>query len=377
MKFSLSHPLRLVVEASVPYLRGIIDSVAEVTYLPSDDFSSKNIQSADALIIRSITKCTPDLLRGTNVKLITTATAGFDHIDRNYCEANGILWRNSPGCNATAVAQYVMSSLCRLALRDHFSLKEMTLGIIGVGHVGKELLRLSTAYGMKVLLCDPPRAAAEQDDSFLSLEQLAQECDILSFHVPLTKDEPYPTYHMINDLLLDKCKDKRPILINACRGAVADTKALIQGIQKSYLRALVVDCWEGEPDINTSLLAITDIATPHIAGFSADGKANGARMCVEAISEIFDIDFPLLPTLSPPAPDKPLIDLTEYTGNRIEQALLRAFDPMIPDHLLRKDPKQFEQLRKNYHYPREMKAFTVKGATDIERTILQKMDFNA
>ncbi|ATR92695.1 4-phosphoerythronate dehydrogenase PdxB [Porphyromonas gingivalis] len=375
MLSSPSGPLKIVAEASVPYLRGIVDPVAAITYLHSDCFSPDTIRHARVLIVRSITKCTPALLQGTDVRLITTATAGFDHIDREYCESHGILWRNSPGCNATAVAQYVMCCLCRLALREGFSLKEKVMGIVGVGHVGGELKRLASAYGMEFLLCDPPRSEAEQDNSFLPLSRLAEQCDIISFHVPLTHEGPHATYHLIDEAFLRSCADKRPILINACRGAVANTQALIRAVKSGWLQALVIDCWEGEPDIDLSLLDLADIASPHIAGFSADGKANGARMCLEAITEVFGLEFPLLHTLAPPPPTHPIIDLSLFPDHRIERALLHTFDPLVPDRSLRASPKTFEEQRKAYPHPREMKAFTVVGATTEEAKILRGMDF--
>lgn len=372
---TLSRPLRIVAEASVPYLRGIVDQVADVTYLPSDQFTAENIRHADALIIRSITRCTPELLQGTQVKLITTATAGFDHIDTAYCDAQGILWRNSPGCNATAVAQYVMCSLSRLALRDDYSLTDKVMGIVGVGHVGREVQRLASAMGMHLLLCDPPRAEREGDASFLSLNQLAEACNILTFHVPLTREGAHPTYHLIDDSLLAVCAAKRPVLINACRGAVADTAALCRAVDDGRLSSLVVDCWEGEPHISLPLLTRADIATPHIAGFSADGKANGARMCLDAISEVYGVEFPGLSSMSPPLPQQPLISISQQPDHRIEHALLATFDPMLPDGVLRRQPEAFEELRKSYCYPREMRAYTVQGATDSEAAILRGMDF--
>lgn len=372
---TLSRPLRIVAEASVPYLRGIIDQVADVTYLPSDQFTAENIRHADALIIRSITRCTPELLQGTQVKLITTATAGFDHIDTAYCDAQGILWRNSPGCNATAVAQYVMCCLSRLALRDDYALTDKVMGIVGVGHVGREVQRLASAMGMRLLLCDPPRAEREGDASFLSLSQLVETCDILTFHVPLTREGAHPSYHLIDDNLLAACAAKRPVLINACRGAVADTAALCCAVDDGRLSSLVVDCWEGEPHISLPLLTRADIATPHIAGFSADGKANGARMCLEAISEVYGVEFPGLSSMSPPPPQQSLISISPQTYHRIERALLATFDPMLPDGMLRRQPEAFEELRKSYHYPREMRAYTVQGVTDSEAAILRGMDF--
>lgn len=369
--------VKIAVESSVPYVRGLIEHVAEAVYLDSADFDAARIQGAEALIIRSITRCTPELLKGSNVKLITTATAGFDHIDLAYCEAHGIEWRNAPGCNATAVAQYVVGSLSSFVLRGEADLKHLTLGIVGLGHVGREVKRLAEALGMTVIANDPPRADKEGTASFVSLSEIAERSDIITFHVPLIANAPYPTYHLIDDSFLDSLK-RRPILINACRGAVASTEALIRAKQKGLISRLVVDCWEEEPLISEALLAVTDIATPHIAGFSADGKCNGSKACLENIRDFFHLPIPGIEEMAPPPPSSPLISLSRYMPeDRLWQALAATFDPLPTDMALRQNPKHFEALRKTYIYPREMRGYRVDaaGLSPSEINNLQKLDF--
>ncbi|MDO4691502.1 MAG: 4-phosphoerythronate dehydrogenase [Porphyromonadaceae bacterium] len=352
--------LRLVIESSIPYLRGVAECIGEVTYLDNADFSAHSLAQADALIVRSITRCDSDLLAGTPIRFIATATAGADHIDAEYCRSAGITWVNSPGCNATAVAQYVMSSLSRLSLEAGEPLEGKTIGIVGVGHVGREVLRLSLSMGLKPLLYDPPRAEEEGDEAFCSLEQIQHEADIITLHVPLTLDGRYPTCGMVDDHFVAQCR-RNPILINACRGAVTHTESLIRGKKQGVISRLIIDCWEGEPQVSLDLLALADIATPHIAGFSADGKFKGARMSLQAVAQyygqpgegLFDPD-------AVPAPEHPLLDATDIPESEcLRRAMLHSFDPIHIDRKFRTEPSRFEYLRKHYDYPREMQAYTV------------------
>ncbi|WP_329904841.1 4-phosphoerythronate dehydrogenase [Porphyromonas pogonae] len=372
--------VKLAVERSVPYIRHVADQLAEVTYLDKEEFTNENLKrhGFEALIIRSINRCTAELLQGTAVEFIATATAGYDHIDTQYCREHNIYWTNSPGCNALAVAQYVMCSLSRLSMRDGFSLRSKRLGIVGVGNVGKQVKRLALAMGMEVMLCDPPRAEQEGDsvEDFRDLDTLASQCDIISFHVPLEKGGKYPTYHMIGKRFFESCA-KQPIVINACRGAVGDTPTIFDAKRNRVITNLIVDCWEGEPNISRELLRVADIATPHIAGFSSDGKANGARMCMDAFCKYFSIDpGDKLRDITPEPPLSPRIDMSMATGFRIERALLYTFDPVPTDRALRSSYLTFEELRKAYKYPREMSAYQVINALPQDKEILKNLDFN-
>ncbi|KGN83714.1 4-phosphoerythronate dehydrogenase [Porphyromonas sp. COT-290 OH860] len=350
---------RLVIEGSIPYLRGVAESIGEVTYLDNADFSPHTLAQADALIVRSITRCGRELLEGTPVRFIATATAGADHIDAEYCLSAGITWTNAPGCNATAVAQYVMSALSRVSLEAGEPLEGKTIGIVGVGHVGREVLRLSLAMGLRPLLYDPPRADEEGSEAFCSIEQIQSEADIITLHVPLTRGGRYPTYGMVNDHFVAQCR-RSPILINACRGAVTNTDSLIRGRTQGLLSRLIIDCWEGEPSISPELLALADIATPHIAGFSADGKFRGARMSLEAVARYYGQPSEgLLESDDVPQPEYPFLDLRRVPQSEcLRRAMLHSFDPIHIDSKLRAEPSRFESLRKHYDYPREMQAYT-------------------
>lgn len=366
--------MKIVADNTVPYLKGVAEPVADVTYLNSDEFTPSAIRDADALIVRSIDKCTRELLQGSRVRLITTATIGFDHIDIQYCEEAGITWKNAPGCNAVSVAQYVLSSLLTIGLRRNEPLRGKTIGIVGVGHVGKELEKLCSAYGMYVLRNDPPRAEEEGEEGFVSLDTIAKEADIISFHTPLTKEGRFATQHLADEAFFNKTR-KKPWYINASRGAVHNTRALVEALKSGKIGEAVIDCWENEPAIDRELLSLAAIATPHIAGFSADGKANGTRTCLEHIERFFGLKLEKLKEVVPPAPTDPIIDLSLVTEHRIEQAVFSSFSPLAIDKALRQTPEKFEWFRANYPHPREFAAYTIKNSTAGERTLFDKLGF--
>lgn len=369
---------RIAIERSIPYLRGTVEHLGvEVRYLDNEAFVPANIADCDALIVRSITRCNEALLAGTSVRMIATATAGTDHIDAHYCHEAGIRWANAPGCNATAVAQWVVAGLAQLSLGEGWSLIGRTIGIVGVGHVGREVLRLVEPLGMRALLYDPPRAEAEGDEGFASLATILDESDIITLHVPLTRTGRYPTYGLVDDAFVNACA-RRPVLINACRGGVTQTQALLRGLERGYLSSLLIDCWEGEPRLSLELLEQAYIGTPHIAGFSADGKHRGARMALLAVSDFLGLGAgrQLLEPHELTVPTHSVIDLETFApSERLRRAMLQTMDPRRADRLLRAAPERFEELRKGYDYPREMCAYTVVGGTLEERTALARMGF--
>lgn len=268
--------MKIIVDAYIPFLKGLLDDVAQVEYLSPTNITPEAVKDADALIIRTRTKCGEALLKGSKVQFIATATIGFDHIDTKYCAENGISWTNCPGCNADSVNNYIHAALTTI----FDDLKGKTIGIIGVGNVGSRVARMAMNLGMKVLLNDPPRAEREDPEEFVSLEEIKENADIITVHTPLNKE----TFHIINDDFLASCK-KTPLIINAARGEVCDTASLL-----NYKGEIVLDCWEGEPNINLELLDKVVLGTPHIAGYSVDGKANGTRMSAEAVCKFFGIE---------------------------------------------------------------------------------------
>lgn len=332
--------MKVIVDNKIPYIRGIIETLAdEVVYLPGGEFSADAVRDADALLIRTRTRCTRSLLQGSRVKFIGTATIGFDHIDTDYCREAGIVWSNCPGCNAGAVEQYVHAALCLLQEEKGVNLSRACLGIVGVGHVGSHVLSLAGRLGMRVLLNDPPRAD-RGEKGFVPLDVIARECDIITFHTPLIRDGRYCTYHLADDAFFHSLL-RKPYLINTSRGEVVDTNAILWALNHKALSGAVIDVWENEPRISLPLLEKVFIGTPHIAGYSADGKANATRMLLEAYCRFFHI----APRFSIKLPPVPIYNNKEN--------ILEAYDPRVDCNKLRSHPELFEQMRSDYPLRRE------------------------
>ena len=280
--------IRIIADDKIPFLKGLLEPYADITYLPGRLIGNEQLKETDALLIRTRTKCTENLLKNTKVSFIGTATIGFDHIDTRYCENHQIKWTNAPGCNSSSVQQYIAAALLKIAGDFHFSLKDKTIGIIGVGNVGSKIEKFAKILGMNVLLNDPPRARNEGDKFFVDLDTLLKESDIVTLHVPLNIVGEDKTYHLFNDRLIRKMK-KGAWLINSSRGEVAETSAVKRALCSGKIGGVVMDVWENEPDIDCELLEKAFLATPHIAGYSTDGKANGTAMIVNALSSIFNL----------------------------------------------------------------------------------------
>lgn len=270
--------MKIVADAYIPFLKGLLDDVAEVVYLSPDDITADAVKDADALIVRTRTQCNEALLAHSKVRFIATATIGYDHIDTAYCAQHGITWTNCPGCNANSVVNYIHAALTTIYTTEE--LQQLTLGIVGVGNVGSRVAKMAQQLGMRVLLNDPPRAEKEGPTGFVSLATIQQVADIITLHTPLNSS----TFHLVGPDFLAACH-KTPVLINAARGEVCDTQALLQ-----YNGKIVLDCWENEPNIHPALLDKVVIGTPHIAGYSVDGKANGTRMSATAVCRFFGIE---------------------------------------------------------------------------------------
>lgn len=300
--------MRVIVDNKIPFIKEAIEKIADsVIYTSGRDFTPELVKDADALIIRTRTRCNKELLEGSKVRFIATATIGFDHIDTEYCREAGIAWTNAPGCNSASVAQYVQSALLLLQQLKGVQLSELTLGIIGVGNVGSKIAQVGQELGMRVLKNDLPRQDKEGEGDFCSLQALAAECDILTFHVPLYKEGPYKTFHLADHTFFRSLK-RCPVIINTSRGEVIETNALLNALEDGLISDAIIDVWENEPDINLTLLNRVFLGTPHIAGYSADGKANATRMSLDALCRFFHIkaDYRIAPPnpgtrLLPPA----------------------------------------------------------------------------
>lgn len=331
--------MKIVIENHIPYIRGIFEPYADVAYLPPHEITPDAMSNADALITRTRTRCDRNLLSGSRCGIIATATIGTDHIDTVWCADNGIKVVNAPGCNAPAVAQYVLSSV--LSVSGNTGLKGLTIGIVGVGHVGSIVQRWASGLGMNVLLNDPPRADTEGYDAFVTLEEIAARADIITFHTPSTSTGKYPTFHLAGDKFFKMLK-KRPVIINSARGPVADTVALINAIDNGQVSDAVIDCWENEPAISNELLQRATIATPHIAGYSKAGKIRATIAAVKAVATHLGIPAEFNGDIPADAP-------ATVTPDR----LTGTYDPMTDTQSLKSSPDKFEYLRNNYELRRE------------------------
>lgn len=345
--------MKIIIDNKIPYIKEAVQRIAdEVIYAPGKDFTPELVRDADALIVRTRTHCNRDLLEGSRVRFIATATIGFDHIDTEYCKQAGIEWTNAPGCNSASVAQYIQSSLLVWKSVRNKRLNELTIGIIGVGNVGSKVAKVAQDFGMRVLLNDLPREEKEGTKRFSSLEKIAEECDIITFHVPLYKEGKYKTFHLADDVFFQSLK-RKPVIINTSRGEVIQTDALLKALNSRMISDTIIDVWEHEPEIDRDLLEKAFIGTPHIAGYSADGKANATRMSLDAICKFFQIkgDY----EINAPAPASPIIHAKNH-----EEAVLQMYNPTEDSNRLKNQPELFETLRGDYPLRREEKAYIIK-----------------
>jgi len=366
--------MKIIIDNKIPYIKGALEPFAEVVYLPGKQTTLEVVKDADALITRTRTICNKKLLEGSKVKFIATATIGFDHIDTEYCKKAGIEWTNAPGCNAESVNQYITSALFSWSMRKRIDLADLTIGIVGVGNVGSRVAKTCETLGMKVLLNDPPRARKEGPEQFVSLEKIMKEADIITFHVPLNMTGKDATIYMANETFFQNL-GKNPLVINSCRGEVIDTEAVYNALEAGDISGLIADCWENEPDINLDLLNLCEYGTPHIAGYSKDGKANGTKMSVQAVSRFFNLGIDDWEPKNVELPKNAIIELNgeqrrEYSI--LAEAILSTYDIEIDDDNLRDAPLKFEQLRGDYPVRREFNSYTVK-TENVEETTIDKL----
>ena len=318
--------MTIVIDSHIPYLQGVLEPYVQVIYLDPEAITAQAVREADALIVRTRTKCNESLLKDSKVQFIATATIGFDHIDAAYCASHGITWTACPGCNAQAVCDYVEEAIHTLSIFNFQFSTTPTIGVIGVGHVGSLVQKMASQHGWQVLLNDPPKDLVDG-----SVETLAKHCDILTFHTPLTMDGNYSTYHMVSEALLRLCKPGL-VIINAARGGIIDEEAALRVLAEGKDLHFVVDCWESEPYVNKAFLShpAVELASYHIAGYSVEGKRNASQMCLNALCRHFN-----LPALSILPDDGLRGDNSSGWLSRITQALKQSSD-------------SFESLRKSY-----------------------------
>ncbi|NIY45987.1 4-phosphoerythronate dehydrogenase PdxB [Cedecea colo] len=372
--------MKILVDENMPYARELFSRVGEVTAVAGRPIPVSELADAQALMVRSVTKVNADLLDGKDIKFVGTATAGTDHIDEAYLERAGIAFSAAPGCNAIAVVEYVFSSLLMLAERDGFRLTDRTVGIVGVGNVGSRLQARLQAFGVRTLLCDPPRADRGDEEDFQPLERLVREADVLTFHTPLFKEGPYKSLHLADERLISALKPGA-VLINACRGPVVDNAALLKCLKNGQRLSVVLDVWEPEPELNVELLNLVDIGTPHIAGYTLEGKARGTTQVFEAFSDFIGQRQQVALDTLLPAPEFGRITF----HGPLDQATLKrlvhlVYDVRRDDAPLRKvagQPGEFDKLRKNYQERREWSSLYIQCDDESAATTLQKLGFNA
>ena len=339
--------MKIVADTNIPFLKGVLEPYAEVVYMDGRSINREAMMDADAIVIRTRTRCCEETLSGTKVKMIASATIGTDHIDLQWCRENGIDVRNAEGCNAGAVANYIFSAMYAVTSRRAIKMEDAVLGIVGVGNVGRKVEHMARTLGLKVLLNDPPRAALEGEEGFVNIDTLLSEATIISIHVPLDNT----TQGMCNDAFFEKMRPGT-IFINASRGEVVDEAALLRARPK--LGALVLDTWCNEPNVSQILIDACDIATPHIAGYSYQGKQNGTAMAVQAIARHFgfkDLEF-FSPAMEDALMPK-VINVKGKTQGEIAAAVQYNYPIFTDDFLFRVNPSNFEKLRSEYNYRRE------------------------
>lgn len=353
--------LKIVADHKIPFLTGALEDRARMVYMPGNAIAPQHVKDADALIIRTRTRCHEGLLKGSAVKFISSATIGYDHIDTRWCEENHIRWVNAPGCNSASVVQYVASALAFIAQREQKPLHHFTLGIVGVGHIGSRLAKLAALLEMPCLLNDPPRATREGSGGFTDLEQLLEDADIVTLHIPLEDNPHNLTRHLANERFFARMK-KGSWFINTSRGETASTLHLKEALRSFHLAGAIVDVWENEPLIDAELLQMAQLATPHIAGYSADGKAMGTAMSVQAISRHFGLGLDDWFPPNIPAPHSPTIPICclQKTPQQIFTGLCLQTYPIASDsQRLKASPDTFEWQRENYPLRREPGAYTL------------------
>jgi erythronate-4-phosphate dehydrogenase len=353
-----STKLTILVDANVAFAKQAFGTIGSVRLVQGRSLSANDVRDADILVVRSVTRVDKKLLNGSKVRFVGTATIGTDHIDLDYLADRQIGFASAAGSNANSVAEYVMAAILELGKRLQFSAFGKILGVVGVGHVGTRVVKKARALGMIILQNDPPRERREKLPVFVSLEQILAEADIITVHVPLTTFGDDATFHLFNNDRFHRL-GKQAIILNTARGDVVDNFALLRSVRGGRVRGAVLDVWHGEPDIDSELLAAANLGTPHIAGYSYNGKIEGTRMIHAAICKHFrlGVSWDPKPLMLPPS--VPLIEARVGRNDKDEEVLRRlvsrVYDIAGDDLRLRggKGGAHFDRLRAEYPIRRE------------------------
>lgn len=343
--------MKIIIDSDIPYVRGVLEPYAEVSYLKGNLIAARDAADADALVVRTRTKCDAALLEGSRVKLIATATIGFDHIDMTYCEAAGIKVVTAAGSNARGVLQWVGAALDYLSRVQGWEPAQKTLGVVGVGHVGTLVAKYASEWGFRVVCCDPPRQRLGEKppvcESFVNLDAVLEQADIITLHTPLTYHGEDATFHLAGDDFFGRLA-KGAVIINSSRGEVVDTAGLLASLQRGDC-SCAIDTWENEPNIERQLLGMALAATPHIAGYSAQGKANASSIVVQAVAAQFGLPL----TNWYPSEEVPEVVPRPISWEELSRTIGGYFDIAAETKLLKDSPGGFEEMRNNYRYRTE------------------------
>jgi len=380
--------MKIVCASSVLLGRDAFATLGECVVVPDREIKADTVRDADALIVRSKTDCNGALLAGSRVRFVGTATAGFDHFDTDWLTQAGLTWYAAAGCNANSVAEYISAALLlHLGQRRGRKLAGLTLGIVGVGQVGSRVAHKARLLGMRVLLNDPPLALQTGDPIYRPLAELLPQCDVVTLHTPLEKQGAHPTFHLAGEQFFAQLK-RGALFINASRGEVMETARVAQALAQHHICDALLDVWEDEPHTSRELLAAAALGTPHIAGYSYEGRLNGTVQCYRALCQAFG----LTPNWTPPRtvthPTLPLLeaDMAQVdVESALARILLAAYDITADDRALRAGAaaegkawgQHFEALRKHYPERREFTARTarIKNATQLLLELLRGFGF--
>lgn len=340
--------MKIIIDKEIPFLDGVFEPYAEVVFLPYQEIDHSRVMDADALVIRTRTVCDAFLLGGSKVKMIATASIGTHHIDFDYCTRHGIFVSSASGCNSGAVMNYVFSALYGTAARRSINLDGYVFGLIGAGNSGTRVEQMARYLGFRVLKCDPPRQQQEGPDAYCSLEYLLRESNVISLHLPLHKD----SYHLANAEFFARMRPGA-FFVNASGGDLVDENALIDAIPK--LGPVIIDAWSNEPDINRKLLDMVDIATPHIASYTYQGKQINTSLVVRAIARFFGFEqlYDFFPVGTEKALESIKLDLRGKLQGEIASVLQYNYPIFTDDFMFRLSPDDFVKLREQYNYRRE------------------------
>jgi len=375
--------MKIYYDENMPYAKEFFSGIGDLSSFSGREITAEQIANADILLVRSITQVDQTLLaKNDRLKFVGTATIGTEHIDQLLLSERNIPFYSAPGCNATSVAEYVISALAVLSQRYKLNLSQLTVGIIGAGNTGSCLAEKLTALNINYKLNDPFLAKAQIKNvsdvrSFVSLEE-ALDCDIISLHVPKTITGDFPTYHLINEAVLANMRENQ-ILISACRGEVIDNQALLKLKQQGHKLKVVLDVWEGEPDILTALIEHVEIATAHIAGYSLEGKARGTEMLYQALCNELSITAELqLESFLPQSALLPIEMVEKMSQYQINTLVIKAYDVRRDDAIFRETLLKdgFDAIRKNYPERREFSAVTVNISTQANSEIPYRLGFS-